>query len=272
MNIRKNLIRTGAALAAALALTPAALAAGPSYISQGLPAVWNAPVSRQIPAAVLTPAAETDWRLLLVNPWNELPEDYEVELATLANGLQVDARIYDDLSAMLTARREEGLSPIVCSAYRTEGKQRQLYTNKVARVRASGVPEEQVEAEAAKWVAPPGTSEHQTGLALDIVAASYQLLDEGQEDTAEQKWLMENSWKYGFILRYPSEKSAITGIGYEPWHYRYVGRAAAAEIHRTGVCLEEYLGRAVLPAAELTPAQNAEAPEGAASSESPLNA
>ena len=105
MNIRKNLIRTGAALAAALALTPAALAAGPSYISQGLPAVWNAPVSRQIPAAVLTPAAETDWRLLLVNPWNELPEDYEVELATLANGLQVDARIYDDLSAMLTACR-----------------------------------------------------------------------------------------------------------------------------------------------------------------------
>lgn len=79
-----------------------------------------------------------------------------------------------------------------------------------------------------------GTSEHQTGLALDIVAAGYQILDEEQEDTAEQKWLMENSWKYGFILRYPSEKSDITGIGYEPWHYRYVGKAAAADIYRTG--------------------------------------
>ena len=77
-----------------------------------------------------------------------------------------------------------------------------------------------MEAEAARWVAKPGTSEHQTGLALDIVAAGYQILDEEQEDTAEQKWLMENSWKYGFILRYPSEKSDITGIGYEPWHYR----------------------------------------------------
>ena len=113
----------------------------------------------------------------------------------------------------------------------------------MARVRASGVPEDRVEAEAARWVAKPGTSEHQTGLALDIVAAGYQILDEEQEDTAEQKWLMENSWKYGFILRYPSEKSDITGIGYEPWHYRYVGKAAAADIYRTGVCLEEYLSQ-----------------------------
>ena len=104
------------------------------------------------------------------------------------------------------------------------------------------------------YVARPGCSEHQTGLALDIVAAGYQILDEEQEDTAEQKWLMENSWKYGFILRYPSEKSDITGIGYEPWHYRYVGKAAAADIYRTGVCLEEYLSQEG-PEAELAPAQ-----------------
>ena len=272
MNIRTNLIRVGAALAAVLVLTPSALALGGRVGDLALPA---APAAvRRIPAAALTMAAQTeeDWRLLLVNPWNALPEDYAVELATLANGLQVDERIYDDLSAMLTDCREAGLEPIVCSAYRTEAKQRQLYANKVARVRASGVPEDQVEAEAARWVARPGTSEHQTGLALDIVAASYQVLDEKQEDTAEQQWLMENSWKYGFILRYPSEKSGITGIGYEPWHYRYVGRAAAAEIHRTGVCLEEYLGKAALPAAELTPAQTvpkAAAPEGEAAPASP---
>ena len=261
MNIRTNLIRVGAALAAVLVLTPSALALGGRVGDLALPA---APAAvRRIPAAALTMAAQTeeDWRLLLVNPWNALPEDYAVELATLANGLQVDERIYDDLSAMLTDCRDAGLEPIVCSAYRTEAKQRQLYANKVARVRASGVPEDQVEAEAARWVARPGTSEHQTGLALDIVAASYQVLDEKQEDTAEQQWLMENSWKYGFILRYPSEKSDITGIGYEPWHYRYVGKAAAAEIYRTGVCLEEYLGRAVLPAAELTPARPARAAE-----------
>ena len=256
MNIRTNLIRAGAALAAVLALAPSALALGGRVGDIAGPAAQTA--VRRIPAASLTTAAqqtEADWRLLLVNPWNALPEDYEVELATLSNGLQVDARIYDDLNDMLTDCRAAGLSPIVCSAYRTQATQTRLYNNKVARVRASGVPEDQVEAEAARWVAKPGTSEHQTGLALDIVAASYQILDEKQEDTAEQQWLMENSWKYGFILRYPSEKSDVTGIGYEPWHYRYVGRAAAAEIHRTGVCLEEYLGEAALPAAELTPAQ-----------------
>ena len=257
MNIWKHLIRTGAAAAAVLALTPAALAAGEGAVY----------IPRSIPAAVVTPAApaEEDWQLMLVNPWNTLPEDYAVELATLANGLQVDARIYDALDAMLTDCRAAGLSPIVCSAYRTEATQTRLYNNKVARVRASGVPEDQVEAEAARWVAPPGTSEHQTGLALDIVAASYQILDEKQEDTAEQKWLRENSWKYGFILRYPEEKSEITGIGYEPWHYRYVGRAVAWEMYSTGVCLEEFLqGTRPVAVTELVPAQSAALDPGSA--------
>ena len=255
MNIRKKILtRCGVLLTAVLVLAPTALAAEAEipYIPQTVPAAQLAPADQR---------GQEDWQLLLVNPWHTVPEGYEIQLATLSNGLQVDERIYDDLDDMLTDCREAGLSPIVCSAYRTEATQTRLYRNKVARVRASGVPEDQVEAEAARWVAKPGTSEHQTGLALDIVAASYQILDERQEDTAEQKWLMENSWKYGFILRYPSEKSDITGIGYEPWHYRYVGKAAAADIYRTGVCLEEYLGRAVLPAAELTPARPARAAE-----------
>ncbi len=106
---------------------------------------------------------------------------------------------------------------------------------------------------------PPGTSEHQTGLALDIVAASYQLLDERQEDTAEQKWLMENSWKYGFILRYPRRRAPSPASATSPGTTDTWAEAAAAEIYRTGVCLEEYLGRAVLPAAELTPARRREA-------------
>ena len=78
---------------------------------------------------------------------------------------------------------------------------------------------------------------------MDIVAASYQILDEGQAETAEQKWLMEHCWEYGFILRYPTEKEALTGVGYEPWHYRYVGRPAALDIRDSGLCLEEYLER-----------------------------
>ena len=100
---------------------------------------------------------------------------------------------------------------------------------------------EEAEKQAAIWVAPPGTSEHQLGLAVDIVAESYQLLDRHQEKTAEQQWLMEHCSEYGFILRYPTDKSEMTGIGYEPWHYRYVGREAAEEIMRRGICLEEYL-------------------------------
>ena len=87
----------------------------------------------------------------------------------------------------------------------------------------------------------PGTSAHQLGLAVDIVDLSNQNLNESQEDTAVQKWLMENSWRYGFILRYPNDKSDVTGIVYEPWHYRYVGKEAAKEIYGQGICLEEYL-------------------------------
>ena len=108
---------------------------------------------------------------------------------------------------------------------------------------ARGYSRERAETEAGEQVAIPGTSEHQLGLAVDIVDISYQLLDRSQEDTAVQKWLMEHSWEYGFILRYPDGKSEITGITYEPWHYRYVGRENAEQIYRRGFCLEEYLGR-----------------------------
>lgn len=91
------------------------------------------------------------------------------------------------------------------------------------------------------WVAVPGTSEHQLGLAVDIVDVNYQLLDTNQENTAVQKWLLENSWRYGFILRYPTDQTDVTGIVYEPWHYRYVGKEYAQDIYKKGLCLEQYL-------------------------------
>ena len=90
-------------------------------------------------------------------------------------------------------------------------------------------------------MARPGTSEHQAGLAVDIVDRSYQVLDHRQETTAVQQWLMAHCAEYGFILRYPSDKSELTGVGYEPWHYRYVGTEAAQAIMERGICLEEYL-------------------------------
>ena len=206
-----------------------------------------------IPALAAEPAGEEDWQLLLVNPWNPLPEDFQVELVSLKNGMKVDKRIYDDLNEMLSDCRKTGLEPIVCSAYRTQATQTRLFNNKIARLRAAGYSKESAQTEAARWVAVPGTSEHQTGLALDIVSGGYQLLDEQQADTAEQQWLMEHSWEYGFILRYPSDKCQLTGIGYEPWHYRYVGRETAAAIQESGLCLEEYL-TARQAAEEKTPA------------------
>ena len=180
-------------------------------------------------------------RPLLVNGQNPLPENYQVELVTLENGMKAAKCIQEDLKAMLADCRKAGLRPMICSAYRTQATQTRLHNNKIARLRAAGYSLEAAKQEAARWVAVPGTSEHQTGLALDLVSARYTNLDQKQAETAEQKWLMEHCWEYGFILRYPVDKGDITGIGYEPWHYRYVGREHAAAIHETGLCLEEYL-------------------------------
>lgn len=188
------------------------------------------------------PIAADSWKLLLVNPWNPLPEGYSIQTVTLKNGLQVDERCYPDLQAMMDACRADGLSPVICSAYRTQEKQETLFQNKVSRLIAQGYTESEAAVEAGKVVAVPGTSEHQLGLAVDIVDINNQNLDESQEHTAIQKWLMAHCWEYGFILRYPNGKSELTGITYEPWHYRYVGREDAAQIHALGVCLEEYLG------------------------------
>lgn len=184
----------------------------------------------------------TDWRLILVNPWNKIPEDYEIELTKLKNNQAVDSRCYYDLQRMMDDCRWNGLFPLICSSYRTQEKQESLYERKVEQYTAKGYSREDAESEAAKVVAVPGTSEHQLGLAVDIVDLENQNLDETQENTAVSKWMAEHSWEYGFILRYPEGKSDITGIIYEPWHYRYVGIEAAKEIYESGICLEEYLG------------------------------
>lgn len=187
-------------------------------------------------------SGEADGLLLLVNPWTPLPEDFVPgELVPVQNDQAVDARAYPDLQDMLQDMSQAGLSPLICSSYRSQERQQELYDNKVQRVMAEGVSREAAQAEAARWVARPGTSEHQTGLAVDIVSLSNQMLDETQESTPEFQWLAENAWKYGFILRYPNDKSEKTGIAYEPWHFRFVGKEAAEEMHDLGLCLEEYL-------------------------------
>ena len=184
---------------------------------------------------------EAEWNLVLVNPWNPVPDNHSITRTELKNGHSVDERCYPELQKMMDDCRAEGLSPLICSSYRSEEEQERLYQNQVNRLLDAGFSQAEAEAEAGKVVAEPGTSEHQLGLAVDIVDVNNQNLDESQADTQVQQWLMRNSWKYGFILRYPAEKSAITGIIYEPWHYRYVGKEAAADIYEQGICLEEYL-------------------------------
>ena len=182
--------------------------------------------------------------ITLVNPWHKIPENYTVELTPINDQYQVASIAYADYLDMIRACENAGHQPAVCSAYRTQEYQLDLFDNKVKRLLKdypNKYTQEEAQVIAARSVAVPGTSEHQLGLALDIIDNRNWRLDESQAQMPTQQWLMENSWKYGWILRYPNEKSEITGIIYEPWHYRYVGRAVAAEIHELGVCLEEYL-------------------------------
>lgn len=214
----------------------------PQVLPAETPATPISQEKHQAPEPTPEPVPEPIPELLtLVNPWNQVPEDWSVDLVTLPNGLEIDKRCYDALMEMIDGCYDAGLTPVICSAYRAQDFQETLYNNKVSEWMDQGYGPEDAKAKAGRQVAVPGTSEHQLGLAVDIVDVSYQLLDTNQENTNVQKWLLENSWRYGFILRYPTDKTDITGIVYEPWHYRYVGKEYAKEIHEKGVCLEQYL-------------------------------
>lgn len=180
-------------------------------------------------------------RILLVNPWNFIPADYTHDVVSAENGYMVERVCRDDLLQMLKDCRKAGYNAQITSAWRRSSTQIELYNNKVNYFLNQGYSKEQARTEAAKIIAVPGTSEHELGLAVDLVDNSYWVLDEAQEKTPAQKWLMAHSWEYGFILRYPNNKSEVTGIIYEPWHYRYVGKELAKELHESGLCLEEYL-------------------------------
>lgn len=176
-----------------------------------------------------------EWNLIVVNRWNELPEDYSVELTELLNGQKVDSRIYPYLQEMFDAARAEGIYPIVREGYRTAEEQQEILDDKIQTYINQGYSQSRAEKTAKEWVALPGTSEHQLGIAVDINADKSKC---SNEDV--YTWLAENAYKYGFILRYPPGKQEITGTSYEPWHYRYVGVDAAQEIYEQGICLEEY--------------------------------
>lgn len=186
--------------------------------------------------------ANSLWYLTLVNFETPIDPDFQPPLTWIQDGTQrFDSRAAGALEVMLADMKDQGLSPIVCSGYRTRETQEGLYKNQVDFWLGQGYDQASAEAEAALLVARPDTSEHQLGLAADIVSAGNQILDESQEQTPEQQWLLSHCQEYGFILRYPSGKTELTGVSYEPWHYRYVGVEAAGKIMAQGLCLEEYL-------------------------------
>ncbi len=183
------------------------------------------------------------WNLTLVNFENALPEDFAPEtLSEVDNGYEADSRIAEAAKKMIADAYAQNVRIIALSAFRDYEYQTELFENKVQRLQQEkGYSVDKAREEAKTVVAYPGTSEHQLGLALDLVDAGHTKLDESQEDTKAYKWLYEHCAEYGFIVRYPNGKTNITGIIYEPWHFRYVGEEAAKIIMDEKLTLEEYL-------------------------------
>lgn len=181
--------------------------------------------------------------LVLVNKDNKMPEDFHLPLVRLKNGKFVAKKMYASLRAMWfdCERKNPGYSIVVSSAYRSHAKQSKLLQEEIQKNERLGMSSKAAKKDALRTVAPPGFSEHQTGLCVDITAKNFQLLNRAQENTPENKWLQKHCKDYGFVLRYPKGRETVTGYSYEPWHFRYVGKKAAKEIARRGITLEEYV-------------------------------
>ncbi|MEG1848461.1 MAG: M15 family metallopeptidase [Lachnospiraceae bacterium] len=185
--------------------------------------------------------SKDDWRLLLINKQHPIPDDYVLTLSTIKNDMQCDSRILDDLLAMLQGAKQDGINLVICSPYRDLNHQEFLFNRKIKAYMNQGMSYMEAYKISSQAVTVPGASEHQLGLALDIVCDSYIQLEEQFGETEAGKWLKQHSCEYGFILRYPKGKEAITGIEYEPWHYRYVGKESATIIMNHGLTLEEFV-------------------------------
>ena len=168
------------------------------------------------------------WYLILVNNQNAMPDDFDIETAEVEDGYVIDVRVLDALNEMLADCREAGYSPRIISTFRTRETQQYLYDHTANKADT----------------AVPGHSEHECGLAADIIDVDSlgwaDPLIDAQEDMPAQKWLMEHCQDYGFILRYPKDKEDLTAIIYEPWHYRYVGIDIATFIYKNNLTFEEY--------------------------------
>lgn len=185
--------------------------------------------------------SKDDWNLILINKHHFIPEDYEFSLGNINASMKCDARIIPDLLEMLKSAKNDGVNLSICSPYRDINRQKTLFNRKIKAYMKQGMSYMEAYQISSQTVTIPGASEHQIGLAIDFLTTNYTSLNEGFADTEAGKWLAKYACEYGFILRYPKGKEYITGIEFEPWHYRYVGKVAAKQIMSENLTLEEYL-------------------------------
>ena len=170
--------------------------------------------------------------VLLVNYRNPMPENYQPNLVRYGEWARVDASAEKALRQMILDCRATGIECWLNCGFRTYDEQNTILNDRTKEYQEKGLSYQEAYDKALETVALPGYSEHQTGLAFDIVCS------------VTPTWLHEHCWEYGFILRYPEDKADITKIVYEHWHYRYVGTKVSMAMKDTGLCLEEYLGAA----------------------------
>lgn len=182
-----------------------------------------------------------DWNYILVNELHPLSRDFEPQVVKTYDGQRVDERIKEALETMIDDAKADGMNLLICSSYRDYKKQDSLMDKSIAKYVNKGMTYTEAFFKTKEQIALTGASEHHTGLAVDIVGKSHQSLDAAQADTREAKWLNEHAAEYGFILRYPKDKEEQTMISFESWHYRYVGKEAAAFMKENNLCLEEFV-------------------------------
>lgn len=176
------------------------------------------------------------WNLMLVNHISKIPDNYKVILTKLDNGKEVDSRIVPELSQMFRDARKDDIYMQVNEGYRSSYSQQKILDNRTNYYKNKGLFTLLARRYALNYVSAPGTSEHQLGLAVDIVGDNRYTTNQ-----SAYRWLERNAYKYGFVKRYPKNKTSITHIKHEPWHYRYVGKKAALKMHQKNLCLEEYV-------------------------------
>lgn len=204
-------------------------------------AVPETKAAEKKPATVIPITDAEKWNLAIINTKYPLPDSYAPTLSNAINGsnIQLDSRVSEHYAEMYAAAKLSGCVLTPYSGYHTYALQENTFNRKVNYYVNKGMSAEEANQKASAQVLPAGCSEHNAGLAMDIVSASSDFIN-----TKEYKWLCENAYNYGFILRYPEDKTAITGMNFEPWHWRYVGTQAAKEMKEKNQCLEEYLGLA----------------------------